>query len=112
MEGISIPVVRRRSGGAKVTTGQGHQWLVPRPAWDEERKARALDAMAGHLARHLGRYAVSRDAVLSADEVVEAVGGRQSAVREWLNSTVTPLRHPSGRRVYLWSDVLDAMRRA
>lgn len=58
------------------------------------------------------RTAVSADAVMSATEVIELVGGRAAVVREWLRKAVLPLRHPSGRKVYRWGDVLDAMRRA
>lgn len=63
--------------------------------------------------RILRRLVVSADAVLSAEEVIEEVGGRAAIVRAWLrNAEVYPLRHPSGRRVYRWGDIVEAMRRA
>lgn len=62
--------------------------------------------------RRLSRTLVSAEAVLTADDIIALIGGRAAIVREWLKQTVTPLRHPSGRRVYLWGDVVQAMRRA
>lgn len=72
----------------------------------------AFDEMAAAVLDTLARTTLSPDAVLSVPEVVHALGGRQSVVRGWLRSDVIPLRHPSGRVVYRWGDVLDAMRRA
>jgi hypothetical protein len=71
-----------------------------------------FDEMTAAVLDTLARTTLSPDAVLSVPEVVHALGGRQSVVRGWLRSDVIPLRHPSGRMVYRWGDVLDAMRRA
>ena len=57
------------------------------------------------------RHTVSASAVLSTAEVVSLLGGRASVMRQWLRR-VRPLPHPSGRRVYLWSDVLTALKEA
>ena len=54
---------------------------------------------------------MSEAAILSAEEVVFLVGGRASVTRRWLRQ-VRPLAHPSGRRVYLWGDVLAALKEA
>ncbi len=62
--------------------------------------------------RLVQRLVVSAHAILSFEEVVRNVGGRSAEVRDWLQNAVVPLRHPTGRRVYLWGDVVDAMRRA
>ena len=64
------------------------------------------------LAKVLRRTTLSQDAVLTMDEVIESVGGRAPVVRAWLRRAVVPLRHPSGRVIFRWGDVLDAMRRA
>lgn len=55
------------------------------------------------------RHTVSEAAILSAEEVIYLVGGRASVTRRWLRQ-VRPLAHPSGRRVYLWGDVLAALK--
>ena len=55
---------------------------------------------------------LSTDAVVTPTEVVSIIGGREGVVRAWLRDTVTPLRHPSGRVIYRWGDVLAAMSRA
>lgn len=55
------------------------------------------------------RHTVSMAAVLSAEEVIHLVGGRASVVRRWLRQ-VRPLPHPTGRRVYVWGDVLAALK--
>lgn len=55
------------------------------------------------------RHTVSASAVLSAEEVIYLIGGRAAVARQWLRR-VRPLAHPSGRRVYLWSDVLSVLR--
>lgn len=57
------------------------------------------------------RHAVNIAAVLSAEEVVHLLGGRASVTRRWLRR-VRPLPHPSGRRVYLWGDVLAVLKEA
>jgi len=64
------------------------------------------------LAKVLRRTTLSPDAVLTVDEVIETVGGRAPVVRAWLKESVLPLRHPTGRVIFRWGDVLDAMRRA
>ena len=64
------------------------------------------------LVRQLKRLIVSADALLSPEEVVRHLGGRAAIVRAWLRNNVLPIRHPSGRRVYRWGDVVEAMRRA
>ena len=64
------------------------------------------------LAKVLRKTTLSQDAVLSTDEVIEAIGGRAPVVRKWLRESVLPLRHPSGRTVYRWGDVLHVLRRA
>lgn len=60
----------------------------------------------------LMRTTVSADAVLTPADVVHMIGGREGVVRNWLRQAVPTLRHPSGRTVYRWGDVLDAMKRA
>ena len=55
------------------------------------------------------RHTVSLAAVLSPEEVIHLIGGRASVARRWLRR-VRPLAHPTGRRVYVWGDVLAAMR--
>jgi hypothetical protein len=60
----------------------------------------------------LMRTTVSADAVLTPADVVHMIGGREGIVRNWLREAVPTLRHPSGRTVYRWGDVLDAMKRA
>ena len=62
--------------------------------------------------KQIRRAAVSADAVMTASEVIEMVGGRTAVVRDWLRRSVLPLRHPSGRKVFRWGDVLEAMQRA
>ena len=57
------------------------------------------------------RLTISGDAVLSAEQVVEILGGRASVVRRWLQQ-VPPLRHPTGRRAYLWSDIVAYLKEA
>ena len=58
------------------------------------------------------RLMVSADALLSAEEVVELIGGRKAPVRAWLRGGVPTMPHPTGRTLYRWGDVVDAMRRA
>ncbi|HOI36708.1 MAG TPA: hypothetical protein PLF11_04955 [Bacillota bacterium] len=70
------------------------------------------DMVGVRLAKVLRRTTLSPDAVLTVDEVIEAVGGRAPVVRTWLRDSVVPLRHPSGRIVFRWGDVLNAMRGA
>jgi hypothetical protein len=60
----------------------------------------------------LKRTTVSADAVVTPAEVVDLIGGREGVVRIWLRNTVPALRHPTGRTIYRWGDVLDAMKRA
>ena len=55
------------------------------------------------------RHTVSLAAVLSPEEVIHLVGGRASVVRRWLRQ-VRPLPHPTGRRVFVWGDVLAALK--
>ena len=55
------------------------------------------------------RFTVSEAAVLSAEEVIHLLGGRACVTRRWLRR-VRPLDHPSGRRVYLFADVLAALK--
>jgi len=57
----------------------------------------------------LSRHTVSADAILSAEEVIQLLGGRSAATRRWLRQ-VAPLPHPSGRRVYLWGDVIATLK--
>ena len=57
----------------------------------------------------LSRHTVSADAILSAEEVIQLLGGRSSVTRRWLRR-VAPLPHPSGRRVYRWGDVIAKLR--
>ncbi len=64
------------------------------------------------LAKILRRTTLSPDAVLTVDEVIETVGGRAPVVRAWLKGAVVPLKHPTGRVIFRWGDVLDAMRGA
>jgi hypothetical protein len=66
----------------------------------------------GTVADTLIRTTVSADAVLTPADVVHMIGGREGVVRNWLRDAVQPLRHPSGRTVYRWGDVLTAMSRA
>lgn len=70
------------------------------------------ESVAAKLAKVLRRTTLSPDAVLTTDEVIEAVGGRAPVVRAWLKDSVMNLRHPTGRVIYRWGDVLDAMRGA
>ena len=60
----------------------------------------------------LMRTTVSADAVVTPADVVHMIGGREGVVRNWLREAVPTLRHPSGRTVYRWGDVLAAMSRA
>jgi len=55
------------------------------------------------------RHTVTADALLSAEEVISLLGGRQAVVRDWLRE-VASMWHPTGRRVYRWGDVLDHLR--
>jgi hypothetical protein len=55
------------------------------------------------------RHTVTADALLSAEEVVSLLGGRQAVVRDWLRQ-IASMWHPTGRRVYRWGDVLDQLR--
>lgn len=64
------------------------------------------------LAKILRRTTLSPDAVLTVDEVIETVGGRAPVVRAWLRRAVVPLKHPTGRVIFRWGDVLNAMRGA
>ena len=70
----------------------------------------ALEARAVPLA--VKRLIVTADALLSADEVVNLIGGRKAPVRAWLRAGVPTMPHPTGRTLYRWGDVVDAMRRA
>jgi len=70
------------------------------------------EAVATKLAKVLRKTTLSPDAVLTADEVIEAVGGRAPVVRNWLKDSVVPLKHPTGRVIFRWGDVLNAMRGA
>ncbi len=58
------------------------------------------------------RLIVTADALLSADEVINLIGGRKAPVRAWLRGGVPTMPHPTGRTLYRWGDVVDAMRRA
>ncbi len=71
-----------------------------------------VDTLGSRVLKVLKRTTLAPDAVLTVDEVIEAVGGRAPVVRQWLKSSVLPLRHPTGRVIYRWGDVLDAMRGA
>lgn len=88
--------------------------IAPSPAKGEFVEFEITQPSAGEQAmlRRLKRLVISADALLSPEEVIEHVGGRAAIVRAWLRDNVFPLRHPSGRRVYRWGDVVDAMRRA
>lgn len=56
--------------------------------------------------------ALTPETIVTPAQVVELVGGRQQVVRQWLRQAVIPLGHPTGRTVYLWGDVLAALRGA
>lgn len=78
-----------------------------------ERQAGVIaEAVASEIAHRTERSGVSDSAVLPPEDIIRLVGGRAALVREWLRNNVVPLRHPSGRKVYRWGDVVDAMRRA
>ena len=55
------------------------------------------------------RHTVTADALLTAEQVVHLLGGRQSVVRRWLRQ-VPSMWHPTGRRLYRWGDVLASLR--
>lgn len=55
--------------------------------------------------------ALTRDTVVTVDDIIEFIGGRAALVRAWIRVNLCPLRHPTGRVVYLWGDVLDQMDR-
>ena len=61
--------------------------------------------------RGLKRCMVSRDALLSTEEVVEVLGGRRAEVVQWLRTAdVVPVPHPTNRRVYLYGEILEALK--
>lgn len=64
------------------------------------------------LLRTLKRRMISADALMSAEGVVDCLGGRSAVVRRWLKENVPLFPHPADRRVYLWGEVLEALRRA
>jgi hypothetical protein len=63
------------------------------------------------LVRAITRAAISRDAVVSPDDVIDYLGGRQAAVRKWMKDSLIPLKHPTGRVIYRWGDVMDVLSR-
>ena len=54
--------------------------------------------------------AISRDALVTADMIVKALRGRSKQVRNWIKRNLVPVAHPTGRNLYIWGDVLQALR--
>jgi len=54
--------------------------------------------------------AISRDALVTADMIVRALKGRSQVVRGWIKTQLRPIEHPTGRDLYIWGDVLAALR--
>jgi len=53
---------------------------------------------------------ISRDTIVSPRDVERLLRGRSSDIRAWLKANVTPVDHPTGREMYIWGEVLDALR--
>lgn len=106
-----------------VPLAQVYRRFAPTPADVDKRLARIEACISASLPterdlgssriEHVLRHsALSPDAVVTVDEVIEILGGRSAVVRKWLRTSVVPLRHPTGRVIYRWGDVLQVMRRA
>ena len=54
--------------------------------------------------------AISRDALVTADMIVRALKGRSRTIRGWIKANLQPVNHPTGRALYIWGDVLAALR--
>jgi hypothetical protein len=52
---------------------------------------------------------VNRDSLVTASQIEKLLRGRSSVVRSWISQHLTPVDHPTGRALYLWADVLDAL---
>jgi len=52
---------------------------------------------------------VHRDSLVTASQIEKLLRGRSSVVRSWIIQHLTPVDHPTGRALYLWGDVLDAL---
>lgn len=82
------------------TLSEQNGGYLPIPPFQEDRQQASVLTL---------RHTVTADALLSAEEVIHVLGGRQSVVRRWLRQ-VPSMWHPSMRRVYRWGDVLDCLR--
>jgi hypothetical protein len=78
-------------------------------AADDDPALDSAPAWLGRFLRRLLRVSVSRDAVLQFSEVVKLIPGREADVRNWVRTRVPPLHGPCGD-LYLWGDVVEAMR--
>lgn len=58
--------------------------------------------------RDIRRAAVTSDALLTLDDVVELIPGRDADVRRWVEGNVKALSGPCGT-LYRWRDVLKAL---
>lgn len=60
--------------------------------------------------RRMWRSSISGDALLTAEEVAEALPGRAQLNRRWLDR-VPRVRLPNGQEVYQWAEVLRHLER-
>ena len=60
--------------------------------------------------RRLWRASISESALLTTEEVAEALPGRAQLNRRWLDG-VPRIRLPSGQEVFLWGEVLRHLER-
>ena len=65
----------------------------------------ALDAYQ----QRMWRASLSRDSLLTLDEVVEALPGPTSVVEAWTRDNVEPAGHIGEVRLYRWGDVVDTL---
>lgn len=60
--------------------------------------------------RRMWRASISESALLTAEEVVEALPGRAQVIRRWLDR-VPRVRLPNGQEVFRWGEVLRHLER-
>jgi hypothetical protein len=52
---------------------------------------------------------ISRDALVTPSDIERMLKGRSSVIRAWIKQHLYPVEHPTGRRMYVAGDVLDAL---
>jgi hypothetical protein len=56
------------------------------------------------------RYMISDGAVLTLTHAGEILPGREATNRRWIEQNVEKIYSPSGRSLYLWGDIVAAMK--